>query len=90
MASKKKYLYCLFRRDENGNLVAMYDRSTMSMGWADNVACSWHEPPIHYFDPSRGMFIVKITRKNPDIEFTGRKDKRGNLEWKEISIKEEK
>jgi len=75
--------YALFKRDNDGKLWAMYDQSTCSMGWSSNMANLWDSPPLHYFDPAEGHFIIKVTRKYPDIEFTGKvmRGRERNKHW---------
>lgn len=78
---KKKKWYAIFARNTKGQLVSMAE-SSFSMPWTTNLANVWDKPPLHYFSPQSGHFIVCTTREYPDFYFTGRKDRRGNLEWK--------
>lgn len=83
---KNRRYYAIFCRLPNGKLVAMIDKSLVSMGWSDSGACLWDEPPSSYFKPQEGHFLVVTSRKYSDLEFTGNrwKPRPRNWEWKPI------
>lgn len=74
-------LYGIFKRDKAGVIWSLMENS-FSMDWSNRFVDVWDFPPIHYFKPQNGEFLVIVGRKHPDIEFTGNIVHHGNLEWK--------
>jgi len=80
--TKHKPLYAIFARDSKGTLMSFCENS-LDMSWTTNLAATWEYPPVHYFRPQDGHFIVKLSKQHPDIVFTGRHGRRtSNKEWK--------
>jgi len=78
---KTQKRYAIFARTAEGVLYSMSEAS-FNMPWTTNLARTWETPPKRYFRPQDRHFIICTTREYPDFYFTGRQDRRGNLEWK--------
>jgi hypothetical protein len=76
--------YCIFRYINNKLYGLANDFAVMK--FHDQVCNVWNDPPLHYFQPSLGDFLIKTTRLYEDlyiIKYTGSKS---NYYFKQINI----
>lgn len=76
--------YCIFRYIDN-KLYGLADDFAV-IRFNDNICNVWNNPPVHYFQPDKGDFIIKTTRLYKDLDIIKYTGSKGNYYFKQINI----
>lgn len=83
----RRYIYGILNRNSEGVLSGLCDVG-IQMKFTVGHIYLWDTPPEHYFNPSRGDFIVKTDRVYKDVEFLHKEKVRSrNTPFKQLDVK---
>lgn len=57
----------MFNRNEDGYIVG-FCNDFLCMSWQTHCVNIWDSPPVHYFNPKNGDFIIRVNREYKDIK----------------------